>query len=217
MIFTETFGTGADAGAWPAPWTVAGGVARADVSLGRGRLAPTTSMYALARMKAPLGCINCEVTFRFEFTDDTTQGVGLYVRSSGGWLTTTNPQGAGYAVFVERFRPPGTPTPQVGVWHELNGNEIQNLPAANVPGLAAGVAMRVRFRVEQMNATTTRLRAKSWLASGAEPAAWMVDNTDSTASLQNVAGQIAVDAWSTMTTGTSSDLFIDDIVVVQLP
>ena len=120
-------------------------------------------------------------------------------------------------MFVEKFRPAGTPNPQVGVWHEVNGNEIQNLPAANVPTLSASAIHRVRFRVEQLNATTTRLRAKAWADAATEPAAWMVDNTDTTASLQNVAGQLAIDSWSTMTSGTASDLFIDDIVVTQLP
>jgi len=75
----------------------------------------------------------------------------------------------------------------------------------------------VRFRLEQLNATTTRLRAKAWPASSAEPAAWMVDNTDSTPALQNLSGQIAIDAWNTMTNGTAPALFVDEIVVTALP
>ncbi len=206
-----------DGSSWPAPWSETGGVATADVQGGRGRLVPTVSSYSLARMYAPLpaGCSDVEGTFTFEFTDDTSQGVGFYLRQNGGHLQTTNPAGAGYAAFAESFRNPEG----LGLWREVNGNEQNLSPVAAVP-LSPGTVYRVRFQVEQVSVSQTALRGKIWPAAASEPGAWTLTRMDSTASLQNIDGGVALDAWSTANpgnAGTPSELFVDDVVVRSLP
>lgn len=71
-----------------------------------------------------------------------------------------------------------------------------------------------RLRVVQESPSATRLQARVWLAGQLEPATWMVDVTDSTPSLQGVSGAIAVDSYSSITSGAiAAGTFIDDIRV----
>lgn len=159
-------------------------------------------------MTAPLGCSEAQVTFSFEFSSENTQGVGFYLRQNGGYLTQSTPNGQGYAVFVEAFRNPEG----IGVWHELTGNESL-MGSVSPVSLSAGVLYRVRYRLTQVNAGQSRLQGKVWPASGSEPSAYQVDRTDSSAVLQNLVGDLAVDSWSSMTSGTAAALYVDDIVV----
>ena len=114
-------------------------------------------------------------------------------------------------MFVEAFRGPA-----VGLWRERDGNE-EELARASVPALAADVAYRVRLRCAQDGATT-RLRARVWPAGTAEPAAWTVTADDTTAALQHVDGDVAVDAWSTLTAGgPPAPIFVDELEVRAAP
>lgn len=216
LAYVESFGS-PDGGPWPSPFVPAGSVAQADVVSGMGRLQPTLSSYSLARMHAPLsspGELDVEVTFALEFEDVNRQGVGFYVRQNGGYLQQTLPHGHGYAVFVEGFRGDG-----IGVWKEQDGNEI-SLQILFDPGLGFqnGVRYRVRYVVFQTGPGTTLLRAKVWEEGDPEPLAWQVDFTDDTAVLQGMRGGLAVDSWSTITSGGPVPLhtFVDDLRVLRL-
>jgi hypothetical protein len=204
---SESF-DGGDAAHWPAPWTELGGIAIADVVGGRGRLVPTTSSYSLARVGIDAPCVDAEIAFSFEFTESASQGVGGYVRQNGGHLQTTDPPGEGYVVFVESFRDPAG----IGIWREVGGVEQQLEGTVAVP-IEPGVVYRARMRVVQEDATTTRLQARMWPESDAEPTVWQIERTDQTPSLQGKAGGVALDAWSSRTDGAAGDLFVDDIVV----
>jgi hypothetical protein len=209
--FQESFDV-ADGAPWPAPWSELGGVAVADVQGGRGRLVPVASGYSLARMGVPLDCVDAEATFAFEFTDGSTQGVGFYVRQNGGYLETTTPRGLGYAAFAEAFREPAG----IGAWREIEGREEQL--EATVPfAVEPGVVHRVRLRVTQDGDASTLVRIKLWRDGEAEPEAWLVERTDSTPTLQGLHGGIAVDAWSSLTSGQPLELYVDDIVVTAAP
>jgi hypothetical protein len=197
-----------NAGGWPSPWTDVGGTATADVVDGRGRLVPTTNNYSLGRMFAPLDCTDAEVTFKFEFTDGASQGIGVYVRQNGGHLQTTNPHGSGYAVFIEAFRQPYG----IGVWHEIDG--VETVIDAVVPfAVEANVVYAGRLRVTQAGADATHLQARMWRDGDSEPATWQVDRMDSTPNLQNTSGGLAIDSWSSRTTGDAAPLFVDEIVM----
>lgn len=198
----------ADGQPWPAAWSAVGGVALADVQGGRGRLVPIASGYSLARMFTPLDCVDAEATFTFELSDGGTQGVGFYVRQNGGYLQATTPRGQGYAAFAESFRMPAG----IGAWREIDGEE-QMIEAIAPFALEVGVVYRVRLRVTQTNASTTRIQTRVWRDGEAEPAAWQVERSDGTAALQGLGGGIAVDAWSSLTSGEPFALFVDDIVV----
>jgi gluconolactonase len=163
-------------------------------------------------MAAPLGAVNAEVAFTLVLTDEPTQGVGFYLRQNGGYLQQTTPAGAGYAVFVEgSFRS----LAGIGVWKEENGQEIELAHSQDLLPVE-GVAYRVRFRVLQDDASTTRLQAKIWEAAEPEPLAWQLDHLDATASLQGVAGGMAIDSWSVLTSGITEHTLVDDVVVLPL-
>lgn len=209
--FQESFDL-EDGAAWPAPWTVLGGVAVADVQGGRGRLVPVASGYSLARMGAPLDCVDAEATFAFEFTDGSTQGVGFYVRQNGGYLEATTPRGLGYAAFAEAFREPAG----IGAWREIEGREEQ-LEATAPFAIEPGVVHRVRLRVTQDGSARTLVRIKLWRDGEPEPQAFQLERTDATPALQGLRGGIAVDAWSSLTSGQPLELYVDDIVVTAAP
>lgn len=205
--FTESF-DGPDGSEWPDYWTPVGGIAIADIQGGRGRLVPTPSPYAVARIVTPLDCTDVEVTYSFELRDAPAQGHGLYVRQNGGYLQQTNPAGEGYSMFVEAFLAP----PGISVWRETGGVEQMFEPKTPMD-VQSNVVYHARFRVTQTTPAMTRLQAKFWPDGTAEPGAFQVDITDGTPSLQNAGGNLAVDAYTTLTSGMSAETFIDDIVV----
>jgi gluconolactonase len=215
IAYSESFAQ-ANGAAWPAPWSVAGGIALADIQSGRARLRPTPSGYSLARMKAAIVNRDVEVRFAFVMEDEPTQGVGFYVRQNGGYLTQTVPNGQGYAVFLEGgFRA----QPGIGLWKEQAGVESPLAHSAgSVAGPSAGVLYRVRFRVHQLNATSTYMQAKFWADASAEPVGWQVSVTDSTAVLQNIDGGIAIDSWSVTQNPNpiSAHTVVDDIQIESL-
>ena len=69
-----------------------------------------------------------------------------------------------------------------------------------------------RIRVQAWGTGTTNLRAKVWRTDGAEPSAWSVSATDTTAGLQS-AGGIAVQAYlSGSATSAPVTLTISDLL-----
>jgi len=178
---------------------VLGGVASATLEGNRGRIVPTASSYSLGRMGAALSQMDFEVRFDVDFEDLGTQGVGFYVRQNGGWLQGTATHGRGYAVFVEGFR-----GARFAMWTEIDGTETEIPGSAATLTLTSNTLYSVRFRVTQASAGSTRLLGKVWDASQAEPSSFQIDIMDSTAQLQNLSGGVAVDSWSTATSGPIS-------------
>lgn len=198
------------ASGWPG-WTVLGGVASANVVDGLAGFTPTVSSYSLARIGHALtNAVDVDATYTVRFTDIVHQGAGLYLRQNGGYLTQSATHGAGYAAFLEGFQ-----GPRLGVWHEEDGAEIE-LTHQTIAALTNGTVYRVRFRVVQVDATTTSLSAKVWIDGEAEPGAWTVTATDHQANLQGVSGGVALDAWNTANPGnglTPTQLTVDDLVI----
>lgn len=199
-------------GAWPAPWAIAGGVETMQVTGGRARLVPLHSNYPLARMKIPLSVVNSESTFTVEFENVPVQGVGFYGRQNGGYLGQTTPNGAGYAIFTAGVTNPAG----IGSWFEAPGNGEVMFHTSPF-NLQSNVVYRVRVRIENDTAATTRLRGRVWADGTAEPAAWTEDHTDATRpELQNLAGGFAIDAWHNTSNGAFENVWIDDLVICQL-
>lgn len=213
LAYTETFDIAA--ASWPVPWAVAGSVAVADVVGGQARFRPTPSGYSLARLFAPIDTRDVEVRFTVEFENVSSQGVGFYVRQNGGYLDQTVPAGQGYAVFVEGFRA----EPGIGVWKEIDGHEI-DLAITFDPalGFQDGVPYRVRFRVNQVDASSTLLQAKVWPVGDPEPGGWQVSFLDSTPELQGISGGIALDSWSVIQSPNPivAHTLVDDVEVEAL-
>lgn len=195
--FSETF-PAANGSPWPSRWTVLGGVASYTVQGNRGRLIPTASPYALARMGTTDGVRDMDVTFQLQFDDFSAQGIGFYVRQNGGYLRVSTTHGQGYAVYIE-----GNRGARIGVWREIDGQEqeIQSFQSFATPP-QSNTLYGVRFRCKQMSATVTQLQARIWPAAQSEPTTWQVDTTDNTPALQNITGGMAVDSYSPQSSGT---------------
>jgi len=207
--FSEDFEGVANGDPWPSTWVPVGGVALADVQDGWGRLRPELSDYSLARMVTFIDCPEIDTSLTFMFTDQTTQGVGLYARHNGGHLRETDPTGEGYAAFAESFRDPAG----IGAWREVDGQE-QRIDNTERFEIQANVEYRMRFRLTQVDDATSFLQGKIWPLAEAEPETWTVERMDDTASLQGVGGALAVDAWARDAAegNDAADLLVDDIV-----
>ena len=208
--FFEDFEGLDDGDSWPDPWFVSGGVDIADIQEGRGRIRPSISGYSLGRMGVDLSCVDVDISMTFRFTNGFTQGVGLYVRTNNGYLQETIPYGLGYAGFAQLFNSPSS----FDFWKEVDGEE-QRFYSEQYQ-LFANVDYRMRLRVTQFSSFSTLLQAKVWQADDYEPEEWTIEVVDATPVLQNIAGGIALDSWSTFNaSGVGPDLFYDDILVTR--
>lgn len=207
---------------WAGLWQESGNsIDVAEIINNQGRLVPlaSNSPYSLARIYHPLSnAIDVEVTYSFEFENAASQGVGLYVRSNGGHLVNTNPQGQGYVIFIERF----SGTSRFGLWYEHNGIEtvlqrVSQNPDSTSYNFIDNTRYNVRFHVFQIDANNTQLRARIWLSGDIEPNYWDVSIIDNYAPLQGTAGAVAVDSYNSQSTGMITDgIKIDDIVIKNL-
>ena len=71
----------------------------------------------------------------------------------------------------------------------ISGATTTTLSQVNVPGLTYTAApQQLLLRLQVTGTSPTTVRAKVWLAGTAEPAAWLLTSTDSTAGLQAPGG-----------------------------
>ncbi len=90
----------------------------------------------------------------------------------------------------------------------LNGAET-TLAWANSIGFGPGQFVRVKLRVAGTNPTS--LAAKVWANGAAEPAAWLLEQTDSTAALQ-VAGGVAIEHYQSSSSTNGPVVSIIDTI-----
>ncbi len=198
---------------WPSPWQIpseaATPILNADIQSGRARLRATTNNVGRLVARTPQ-LHDFEALYTVVYSDFANQGIGFYGRQNGGRLTATTPAGQGYVIYFNGF------DRHFGFWHEDAGTEIEDtfvVDPLGVGGISNNVEYRIRFQVEQVNATQTQLRARIWLASGAEPGSWNLTYTSSFAALQNKTDGFAVDVYNYSGTGS---IYIDDIQIRNL-
>ncbi len=91
---------------------------------------------------------------------------------------------------------------------------LANVTVAGVT-YAPGDQLKLRFQVTGTGTTT--LQAKLWPAAGAEPVAWQLTTTDTTAALQT-AGAVGIESYiSASATNAPVTTSFDDLSVVRLP
>lgn len=91
------------------------------------------------------------------------------------------------------------------------------LQSAVVSGLTYAPGQQLNLRVQAFGTSPTTLQAKVWAATQAEPAAWQVSVTDSTAALQ-AAGSVGLRAYlSGAATATPVTVRFDNYQVVAVP
>ena len=212
LVYFEHF-SGVNGAPWPSPWTQGSShVTVKDQQNGRARLNGDPAF--VARMLLPVFPLtDVEVTVTFEFEDVANQGIGFYVRQNGGTLREYLPHGQGYALFLKGA---WYWTEDLGLWREIDGIETQfawgNNPVAG--GLQNGTRYRLRYRVSQVDAATTRLRAKVWPEAQSEPAAWTLEATDAQSELQGTSGTYAIDIYNY---SGFQHIFIDDLFIQPFP
>ena len=177
--FSRTVSNGWGAADIGGPWALTGAASSYSVSGGAGRI----SVPAGSGRIASLGVSSTDAVVETAVAVDKVQtGGGAYVSVLGRRVNASND----YRLKL-RFQSNGVVA--VFLVRRVNGAET-TLAWANSVGFTPGQFVRVKLRVSGTGPTS--LAAKVWAAGAAEPAGWLLEQTDSTAGLQ-VAGGVAIE------------------------
>ncbi|MGY1606527.1 PKD domain-containing protein [Geodermatophilus sp. SYSU D00700] len=192
---TSGWGTADRGGAW----TVTGSSAISSVTGGAGQLSGGIGRTVAATLGTVSGqdvSVQAEVTL-----PQAATGTGSWVSLSGRKVGTTDQR------VTVRFQSTGVV--DVRLDRTMDGAETvlasQRLTGTYTPG----TALTVRLELEG-----TALRAKVWPAGTAEPAAWTVTATDTTAALQRP-GALSLEVYTSSSATRRQDLRLDDLWVGQ--
>ncbi|UDY35503.1 PKD domain-containing protein [Dermatobacter hominis] len=193
------FGT-ADAGG---AWTVSGTASNYTVSGGAGRMLMSAGATRLATLES-VRQANTEVSAKLSL-DKAATGGGTYLAVIGRRVDASND----YRMKL-RVQAGGAVTAQIV--RVVGGTETAVQTVTTVPGLTVGAGDVLRVRFQATGTGTTALAAKVWLDGSAEPSAWQLQTTDTTAALQ-AAGSVGVWAYlSGSSTNAPVTLSVDDLV-----
>nr|WP_241429108.1 PKD domain-containing protein [Agrococcus sp. ARC_14] len=179
-------------------WTVTGGSAAFSVSDGAGVVALRPSDTREARL---LGVSTTDADITVRISSETAAAGGTASATVVGRLVGT-------AVYSARLRlePGGVMRLYLLRDQALLGSHL--LPGTYIPGEG------VMLRLSVSGTSPTTLAAKIWRASGAEPAGWQLQATDSTAALQS-AGALTLHSYiSGGSTVATTRLRYDDYRVI---
>ncbi|MEZ5241681.1 MAG: PKD domain-containing protein [Microthrixaceae bacterium] len=183
-------------------WTVSGTASNYSVSGGEGRISLTAGGGRTASLSS-VSQSSADVTARLSL-DKAMTGGGVYMAVIGRQVNSSND----YRLKL-RVQSNGSVTAQLV--RVVAGSEAVIQTVATVPGVtvAAGDGLQVRFQVS--GAGTTALAAKVWKSGTAEPAAWLLESSDSTAVLQ-ASGAVGLWAYlSGSATNAPVVLSVDDL------
>ncbi|NAZ81401.1 PKD domain-containing protein, partial [Kineococcus sp. R8] len=186
------------------PWSVTGGAANFSVAGGVGRVQTAT---AGATSTALLnGAASDDTDLRFSFAlDKATTGGGVFFTAIGRRVDASTDYRSTTKVLSDG-------RVNLSVVRRTGGTET-SLQAVTVAGLTAAPAARLQVRVQVRGTGTTTVRAKVWLDGTAEPTAWQVSRTDTTAALQ-AAGSTGFSMYlSGSATNAPLVASLDDVVV----
>ena len=178
---TVTGGWGsADAGG---VWTTSGASSNFAVTGGVGTMKMPTAGYGPSAMLNSVSSSATDLTITMS-SDKVATGNGIYISAIGRHTAGGDYRGkarvqANGAVAVSVSSVVG------GTETLLGGKEVV------VSGLTYSVGTKLRMRLQVQGTTTTTIRVKVWDASTAEPTAWLISQTDSTAALQG-AGSVGL-------------------------
>ena len=172
-LFERTVAGGLGTADVGGPWTISGTAANFSVSGGTGRILGTVSAN---RAGYVTGVHQTDLDTRADLSlDSAATGGGTYVSVISRRVSSGND----YRLKL-RYTASGAITAYLT--RTVGGTETV-LSSTNVTGLTVAPedVLSVRFQVTGTNPTT--LRAKVWRQGAAEPATWLLTNTDSTAAL----------------------------------
>jgi hypothetical protein len=144
------------------------------------------------------------------------------------WVTfnaNKNPTGSGQYCYVLlrrvssnvqyaiRIRRVTTTSTTISISRRTGGAETLITPEVTIPNWSTGTNLRVRGLITGRN--PTRLSARAWLSTSAEPSTWTVTATDSSTALQR-AGSAALEAYiSSASTNAPVTLSVDDFLATS--
>ena len=173
---TNGWGTADVGGAWTR-WGLASYLSVKD---GAARIAlPTTGVQGGGTLE---GVKSTDTDLRTTFSlDKAATGGGTYLYATGRRVSNNNE----YRALV-RMQSTGTVAVSLLAYRNSSTSTVI-APEVRVPGtIAPGTPVSVRLQVT--GTSPTSIKAKVWIAGTPEPAAWTVQATDSTASLQAAGG-----------------------------
>jgi hypothetical protein len=99
----------------------------------------------------------------------------------------------------------------------VTGGTETALAQAAVPGLRVAAGQPLRVRLQVTGSSPTALRVKVWRATDPEPAAWLLQASDGTASLQVAGGLGLVSYLSSTATNAPVVVSFDDLRATAVP
>jgi hypothetical protein len=141
--------------------------------------------------------------------DKTATGGGLYVTVAGRVVP-----GAGEYRAKIKFRSDGKPSLGL-IRTSAAGIDTTLRPETLAGALSYAPGDKIKLRLQVTGTGTTTIRAKIWKATDAEPAAWLLSATDTTAGFQ-AAGGIGLGTYlSSSSTNGPMVLSFDDLYVTK--
>ncbi|WP_230976431.1 PKD domain-containing protein [Georgenia wutianyii] len=203
-VFGRTVSNGwgsADAGG---PWTAVGTASNFSVAGGAGRIALRTPGAGPGMRLAGISSTDVEVRVRAG-ADKPATGGGTYLTVTPRYL----PDGNRYFVDTRVLA-----TGQVVLTAGRRVSDVETaLQSRTVSGLTAVPGQPLEVRAQAVGTAPTTLRAKVWAAGTAEPGAWTVAVTDTTAALQAPGGIALRGYLSTSATNAPVTVSFDDLWV----
>lgn len=202
--FTRTaaggFGTADTGGAW----TVTGGTSNFSVSGSTGRIRVPSAGMGPAATLASVSATDVDVRTSVSL-DAAATGGGTYVSLLGRKVGTSD-----YRLKV-RYQATGAVVVTLG--RVVSGTET-TLASTTLAGVVAKPGDVLQLRLQVTGTGTTALAGKVWVQGTAEPAAWLLSATDTTAALQT-AGSVGVLAYLSSTSTAAVTASFDDLLAVR--
>ncbi len=184
------------------PWALTGAATSYSVSGGAGRMAVPAGSSRIASLAVSSTDALVETALA---VDRVQTGSGAYVSVVGRRVNASND----YRLKV-RFQSNGVVA--VYLVRRVNGAETTLAWTTSV-GFVPGQFVRVKLRVS--GTSPTSVAAKVWADGATEPAAWLLEQTDSTAALQ-VAGGIAVEHYQSSTSTNGPVVSLIDTITAGI-
>ncbi|WP_073392343.1 PKD domain-containing protein [Jatrophihabitans endophyticus] len=178
---TNGLGTADTGGAWKLG---AGSASRYSVSGGAAKFQSLTAGAQTAQYLTGVSTTSADVVAGFT-TDKAATGGGMYVSVEGRRVVGTG-------IYQAKVRLLAGGAVSIGLERvDANGTPTQIAAQTTIAGLTYTPGTVLRLRVQVTGTSPTSVRARVWNSSVAEPTAWQVTATDSTAGLQ-AAGTIGL-------------------------
>lgn len=184
-------------------WAVSGSTPRSSVQGGAARVVVPQGRTSVVQLPAVSAA-----------DVDLTQTVGLDVAATGGGAYVAPlARRVGDDDYRVRLRLQADGAVTALLQARAGGAEAPLSSQVRVPGVTSATGTTVAVRLQVAGSAPTRLRAKVWDAAAAEPAAWTVEASDSTAALQRP-GAVGLSVYSSGSSAAPTALRYDDVLAV---